>query len=205
MVHALANLDKKQCMANGRNLYGDIYYSRCKLIFVSKSKRVVESKFSAAVSIEQDITAGQDIVLVIANLDRDVIQLIVSIRKRKTMRDLTGDPWDGRTLEWATSSPSPVYNFAVIPEVHDLDAFADMKEKGIAYSKPERYQDIHMPKNTSSGVINGIFSFLFGFAMVWHIWWLAILSTLGILINVILRSADENTEYSINYTVRGST
>jgi cytochrome o ubiquinol oxidase subunit 1 len=124
-----------------------------------------------------------------------MIQLLVSIKERHAHRDLTGDPWDGRTLEWAIASPPPVYHFAEIPVVHDLDAFWDMKEKGVAYNQPETYHDIRMPKNTSKGLMTGAFTFLFGFAMVWYIWWLAILGALGILFVVIARASDDDTEY----------
>jgi cytochrome o ubiquinol oxidase subunit 1 len=125
------------------------------------------------------------------------IQLLVSIKERRALRDSTGDPWDGRTLEWMTSSPSPVYNFAKIPKVDDIDAFMDMKEKGVAYSKPDRYTDIQMPKDAPHGFIIGGLSFVFGFAMVWHIWWLAILTALGMLFTVIARSMDDDIHYII--------
>jgi cytochrome o ubiquinol oxidase subunit 1 len=95
------------------------------------------------------------------------------------------------------SSPPAVYNFATTPTVSDIDAFTEMKEKGTAYQKPDRYHDIHMPKNTGAGFINGILAFLFGFAMVWYIWWLAILCALGMLFSVIARASDDDTEYTI--------
>jgi len=125
------------------------------------------------------------------------IQLLVSIRDRNANRDLSGDPWNGRTLEWSTSSPPAVYNFARIPVVHDIDAFADMKEKGAAYQRPDRYQDILMPQNTPIGFIIGVLTFLCGFALVWYIWWLAILTAVAIIVLVIARAADDDTEYTI--------
>ena len=124
-----------------------------------------------------------------------MIQLLVSIRDRRKLRDLTGDPWDGRTLEWATDSPPPAYNFARIPMVQTIDAFADRKEKGVGHEKPHRYPDIPMPKNTAKGLLTGAFTFLFGFAMVWYIWWLAVLGALGILFTVMARGSDDETEY----------
>ncbi len=126
-----------------------------------------------------------------------MIQLVVSILQRHETRDLTGDPWDGRTLEWAIASPPPVYNFARTPVVQDIDAFMDMKEKGSAYKPPGGYHDIHVPRNTSAGFINGVLAFLFGFAMIWHIWWLAVLCALGILAGIILRAGDDDTEYTM--------
>jgi cytochrome o ubiquinol oxidase subunit 1 len=126
-----------------------------------------------------------------------IIQLIVSIRQRHTNRDLTGDPWNGRTLEWTTASPPPVYNFAKIPVVHALDAFMDMKEKGIAYSKPNQFEDIHMPRNTACGFILGMLAFSFSFGMIWYIWWLAIFSALAMLFTVIARASDEDIHYIV--------
>jgi cytochrome o ubiquinol oxidase subunit 1 len=126
-----------------------------------------------------------------------MIQLYVSVRNRDALRDATGDPWNGRTLEWLTASPPAAYNFAVIPEVRDLDAFHDMKERGTAYRRPARYEDIHMPKNTGAGVIIGALSFVFGFAAVWYIWWLAAASALGIVVAVVARISDDDTDYTI--------
>jgi len=125
------------------------------------------------------------------------IQLLVSIKERRALEDRTGDPWDGRTLEWMTASPAPVYNFPKIPVINEIDAFMDMKEKGIAYERPDRYSDIEMPKNAPHGLILGGLAFLFGFAVVWHIWWLAIVAALGILFTVIARSMDDDIHYVI--------
>ncbi|MGA7577992.1 MAG: cytochrome o ubiquinol oxidase subunit I [Desulfobaccales bacterium] len=125
------------------------------------------------------------------------IQLVVSIKKRQALDDPTGDPWDGRTLEWLTSSPPAVYNFPKIPVVDEIDAFTEMKEKGAAYPRPDRYEDIEMPKNAPHGLIIGGLAFVFGFALIWYIWWLAILAALGILFTVIARSIDDDTHYTI--------
>ena len=125
------------------------------------------------------------------------IQLVVSIKKRQALDDPTGDPWDGRTLEWLTSSPPAVYNFPRIPVVDEIDAFTEMKEKGAAYPRPDRYEDIEMPKNAPHGLIIGGLAFVFGFALIWYIWWLAILAALGILFTVIARSIDDDTHYTI--------
>jgi cytochrome o ubiquinol oxidase subunit 1 len=126
------------------------------------------------------------------------IQLIVSIRSRANSPDLNGDPWNGRTLEWSIASPPPVYNFAIVPHVHGIDAFMDMKEKGVAYQRPDHYEDIQMPKNTAAAVVNGAMTFFLGFAMVWHIWWLSILCALGLLVSLIARAWSEDTEYTVS-------
>ncbi|MEH8045406.1 cytochrome o ubiquinol oxidase subunit I [Gallibacterium anatis] len=125
------------------------------------------------------------------------IQLGVSIRDRNKNRDTTGDPWGGRTLEWAISSPPPFYNFAVTPRVEDRDAFWDNKEKGVAYAKPTTYAPIHMPKNTAAGVIIAVFTMIFGFAMIWHIWWLAIVSFVGMVVTWIAKSFDQDVDYYV--------
>src|SRR3981081_2266471 len=101
-----------------------------------------------------------------------IIQLVVSYRKRASLRDTTGDPWDGRTLEWSTSSPPPAYNFAFTPVIHDNDTWADMKKNG--YVRPERgFIPIHMPKNTGAGFVIAALSAFAGFALIWHMWLVA--------------------------------
>jgi cytochrome o ubiquinol oxidase subunit I len=133
--------------------------------------------------------------VILAGIVFQFAQVIVSIAKRHEYRDLTGDPWNGRTLEWATSSPPPLYNFAVTPQVDDIDVYWAMKENGRARERPAGYGKIHMPKNTGAGFIAGAFSFLFGFAMIWHIWWLAITGLLGALATLVVRSFDDDTDY----------
>jgi cytochrome o ubiquinol oxidase subunit 1 len=122
---------------------------------------------------------------------------VVSIRNRHANRDLTGDPWNGRTLEWTTASPPAVYNFAVIPAVQDIDALADMKEKGISWRQTGPFHDIDIPKDTALGPIMGALAFLFGFAMVWSIWWLASISMLAMVLAIVIRSIDDDTDYTI--------
>lgn len=116
-------------------------------------------------------------------------------RNRPGYRDLTGDPWGGRTLEWSTSSPPPVYNFAIIPQVQERDAFAHMKETG--YRAPTNYTDIHMPSNTSTGFFISLFGLVLGFASVWHIWWLAVLALVVIILIVAGHSFCDNDGYYI--------
>lgn len=131
-----------------------------------------------------------------------VLQIIVSIKNRKKYSDFTGDPWDGRTLEWATVSPPPAYNFAHIPVASAIDTFWEQKQnEQNSTDKPKKealpYEDIHMPKSTSVGFVMSICAFIFSFAMVWHIWWLALLGLGGIVISLINRSFNYETDYYI--------
>ena len=110
-----------------------------------------------------------------------LIQLVVSIMRRDQLRDLTGDPWGGRTLEWSTSSPPPEYNFAHTPIVYDHDAWWDMKNRG--YVRPtEGFRPIHMPKSTGTGFILGALSIGFGFGMIWYMWWLVAVTFIAMIV-----------------------
>jgi cytochrome o ubiquinol oxidase subunit I len=125
-----------------------------------------------------------------------VIQLVVSFLKRDQLRDLTGDPWNARTLEWSTSSPPPEYNFAFTPVVHDHDGWYDMKRRG--YVRPlEGFKPIHMPKGTGTGVIISGLSVGLAFGMIWYMWWLVGLSFLGILVVSIAHTFNYNRDYYI--------
>ncbi|OGT31838.1 MAG: cytochrome o ubiquinol oxidase subunit I [Gammaproteobacteria bacterium RIFCSPHIGHO2_12_FULL_35_23] len=123
-------------------------------------------------------------------------QLVVSIKNRDKNR-VTGDPWGGRTLEWSIPSPPPFYNFAFTPVVDNRDAFWEMKQKGLVNAH-EPYQDIHMPKKTSLGFVIGILSGIFGFAMVWSIVWLSIVSGIAILACVIARTFNFHIDYYVS-------
>lgn len=131
-----------------------------------------------------------------------VLQIIVSIKNKDKNRDMTGDPWDGRTLEWTTASPAAAYNFAHIPEVDAIDAFWVQKQQSqhhatAAKQKSIPFVDIHMPKNTAAGFVISIFAFIFSFAMVWHIWWLSLLGLGSAIIALIMRSFNYDTDYYI--------
>jgi len=111
-----------------------------------------------------------------------VVQLLYSIKTRERRRDITGDPWDGRTLEWLTLSPPPHYNFAVLPDVHGEEAYWTRKQTAIKEDRlidEPNYQPIEMPLNTPVGVICAFFASVCGFALIWYIWWLAILGLIG--------------------------
>jgi cytochrome o ubiquinol oxidase subunit 1 len=125
-----------------------------------------------------------------------VIQIAVSIKNRDKLRDVTGDPWDGRTLEWSTPSPPPAYNFAFTPVVHDLDAWYDMKARG--HQRPSGgFRPIHMPKNTGAGVILSGLALVLGFAMVWYIWWLAALSFVALIGYSIAHTFNYDRDYYV--------
>lgn len=116
-----------------------------------------------------------------------IVQLVVSYRRRHALRDTTGDPWHGRTLEWSTSSPPPEYNFAFTPKVHNSDAWADMKNNG--YVRPQDgFVGIHMPKNTAAGFVIAALSALCGFTLIWQMWLLAGVSFIATLAAIIIHT-----------------
>ena len=126
------------------------------------------------------VIAGFGAFLVALGIAAMLMQFYVSVRDRERLRDATGDPWNGRTLEWATSSPPPDYNFAFTPVVHDGDAWWDMKARG--YRRPTNgYADIHMPSSTGAGVVIAALCVAFGVGMIWYVWWLAAIGFVGIL------------------------
>lgn len=153
-----------------------------------------------------DALNGYHPLLVVAAVGAGIIALAVgtqilligvSFFERKKRRDITGDYWkDGRTLEWSTPSPAPFYSFARIPEVTSRDAFWEMKERG-EHTKSHTYEDIVLPKNSSIGLIIAVFAGAFGFAMVWHMWWVLPFTLLGVYVTMLLRSFNAKTEYIV--------
>jgi cytochrome o ubiquinol oxidase subunit 1 len=142
------------------------------------------------------IVAAIGAALLLVGVGCQVLQLLVSWKRRAEYRDTTGDPWDGRTLEWATSSPPPFYNFAAIPHVHERDPFWAMKQRHERLLPAE--EPIHMPKNTPHGFIIGVGSFFLAFGFVWYIWWLAILGASIVALSLFIRLADEEVEYTLS-------
>ena len=124
-------------------------------------------------------------------------QLFVSVRDRNKNRDLSGDPWDGRSLEWATASPAPFYNFAHVPHITSLEQHWDDKEAGRAYVAPAAYEDIHMPRNTSAGFIVSVFGLVLCFGLVWHIWWMAGFGLAAMICTFIARAYDRDVDYYV--------
>lgn len=143
------------------------------------------------------IVAGIGVVIVVLGVVFQLIQLAVSIRDRKKNRDVTGDPWFGRTLEWSIPSPAPIYNFAVIPHVYGRDPLWAQKHGGEPVHPPE-YVDIHLSHNSGIGVTIAIASVAIGFGLVWHMWWLALIALVGIVVSLIMRAYDENKEYVLS-------
>lgn len=142
------------------------------------------------------IVAGIGALIILVGILAFVIQIAVSIKNRDRLRDTTGDPWDGRTLEWSTTSPPPFYNFAFTPVIHDLDAWYDMKDRG--HQRPAGgFRPIHMPRNTGAGLILSALALVLGFAMVWYIWWLAAVSFAALLVYAIGFTFNYNREYYV--------
>jgi cytochrome o ubiquinol oxidase subunit 1 len=147
------------------------------------------------------IVAAMGVLLIFMGIILQFIQLAVSIKNRHALRDSTGDPWHGRTLEWSTSSPAPLYNFAVLPTVQAIDQFWLDKENQQATKpippKEIHYQPIHMPKNTSAGFIAALFAGVVGFAIVWHMWIPGIIGFVGAISTLIARTFLTDIDYYI--------
>ena len=141
------------------------------------------------------IIAGIGALIIAAGVGFQILQLVYSIWKRKETQ-VAGDPWNARTLEWATSTPTPIYNFAVVPEVHGRDAFWEAKQDKTEPDTP-RYTAIRVPKNTPVPIIIAGFAFALSFGMVWHIWWLVVVGLLGAVVTIIIRTTSDDTERTI--------
>lgn len=142
------------------------------------------------------IVAAVGVVSIAIGVGIQVLQLYVSFRDRKKNLDTTGDPWNGRTLEWSTTSPPPEYNFAILPEVTTRDPFWVSKHS--KENPKHKYHAIHMPKNTGVGVFIGALSMIVGFALVWYMMWLALIGMVGIVTCLIVHLSNDDIEYTIS-------
>jgi cytochrome o ubiquinol oxidase subunit 1 len=138
--------------------------------------------------------------IILAGIICQVVQLVVSIRRRAELRDVTGDPWDGRSLEWATASPPPVFNFALLPEVEGPDAYWEAKRKarrdGAGAGEPA-YRDIEMPRNSPTGFVCAFFATVMGFALIWHIWWMVVLGGIGAFATFVVFAWRDHDEFVV--------
>jgi cytochrome o ubiquinol oxidase subunit 1 len=144
------------------------------------------------------VVAEVGAIVILVGILATIAQLTVSIRTRARHRDLTGDPWNGRTLEWSTASPPPRYNFAVMPRVESQDAFAYMKQNGTAAVPQGEYEPIELPSNSPNGFVTAFFAVITGFALIWHIWWMAIGALAGAVVTLLMFGWFERVELKIS-------
>jgi cytochrome o ubiquinol oxidase subunit 1 len=153
------------------------------------------------------IVAGIGSVVILAGIISQIMQLVVSIRNREALRDVTGDPWDGRTLEWSTPSPPPPWNFAVLPQVTGIDAFWTAKQQALAReatrpqqaapAQPPDYEPIEVPNNSATGFVTAFFAVVTGFALIWHIWWMVGVGLIGAAATMLVFAWREQEEVEI--------
>jgi cytochrome o ubiquinol oxidase subunit I len=146
------------------------------------------------------LVAAGGAAIILLGIILQVAQLAVSIRQREALRDETGDPWNGRSLEWATASPPPTFNFAVLPRVEGEDAYWSIKQRArlrAGLAEEPSYTAIEMPRNSPTGFICAFFATFMGFALIWHIWWLAGLSALGAYATFVVFAWRDRVEYMI--------
>jgi cytochrome o ubiquinol oxidase subunit 1 len=145
------------------------------------------------------IVAACGAALIMCGIGFQIAQLVVSIRRREQLRDETGDPWDGRSLEWATASPPPAFNFAFLPEVSGEDAYWEFKHRAAMQDRPDeapQYRDIEIPRNSATGFVCAFFATVMGFALIWHIWWMVAAGAVGAFTTFVVfawRDHDEDT------------
>jgi cytochrome o ubiquinol oxidase subunit 1 len=128
------------------------------------------------------LVAAGGAAIILAGIVLQIVQLTVSIRNRESLRDVTGDPWDGRSLEWSTASPPPSFNFAVLPNIEGDEAYWNVKQRARERARlgdEPAYTDIEMPRNSATGFVCAFFATFMGFGLIWHIWWMVFLAAVG--------------------------
>lgn len=146
------------------------------------------------------VVAAFGVLVMIIGAALQIMQLVVSVRHRDRLRDETGDPWDGRSLEWSTSSPPPDFNFARLPHVENEEPYWSIKQRGIEEQSAETeaaYEPIEIPRNSPTGFVTAFFSTLIGFALIWHIWWLAIVGFIGAYATFVVFAWRDHGDYEI--------
>ncbi|HEY0181215.1 MAG TPA: cytochrome o ubiquinol oxidase subunit I [Rhodopila sp.] len=146
------------------------------------------------------LVAAAGAAIILAGIILQVVQLAVSIRQREALRDVTGDPWNGRSLEWATPSPPPAFNFAVLPRIEGDDAYWRIKQHAIEHARlndEPAYTEIEMPRNSPTGFVCAFFATFMGFALIWHIWWLVALAAVGAFATFVVFAWRDEDEYVI--------
>jgi cytochrome o ubiquinol oxidase subunit I len=139
-------------------------------------------------------------VLILCGIGFQIAQLVVSIRTREQRRDVTGDPWDGRSLEWVTPSPPPAFNFAVLPDVHGHEAYWGIKQRAIEMqhlAEEPDYRPIELPRNSPTGFVTAFFATITGFSLIWHIWWLVVLGLVGAFATFVVFAWRDVPEYEV--------
>jgi len=139
-------------------------------------------------------------VLILCGIGFQIAQLVVSIRTREQRRDLTGDPWDGRSLEWVTPSPPPAFNFAVLPDVQGHEAYWGIKQRAIEtqhLAEEPDYRPIELPRNSPTGFVTAFFATITGFSLIWHIWWLVVLGLVGAFATFVVFAWRDVPEYEV--------
>lgn len=155
------------------------------------------SQFEDTVYGAYFVVAAAGAFLIAIGIVAFLVQIAVSIRNRHALRDHTGDPWSGRTLEWSTSSPPPEYNFAFTPRVYEIDAFEHMKANGYS-RRTSGFVPVNLPRPTGSGVLVAAFMTVAGFALVWHIWWLVLASCTAAMFCGIIHTFRYDRTYGIS-------
>jgi cytochrome o ubiquinol oxidase subunit 1 len=145
------------------------------------------------------LAAAVGVVIIMAGIACQIVQLIVSIRAREQLRAV-GDPWNGRTLEWSTASPPPAWNFAVLPKVADVDAYWSWKQganPARQQAQTRDYAAIEVPRNSPTGFVTAFFAVVTGFALIWHIWWMAALGAIGAFVTLLALAFRDEEEMEI--------